>query len=256
MKTNLIFIIIVLFFSTVFSQELSYNSLFAYSRQIKNEKQTDGTLQDLSFDVHGRYTRSVTMEKLNEAKLISDFIIGYPVNWIDEYVSVDILATCNGKFMKAISPNITLNAEQKNILNTVDLGTGIIINVKYKSRNIENNIIENKIMNVSMMVIPEVEAEYVGGEQQLKKYLRESVISKISETTYKLLQDSIAIVIFTVNEEGEIINGKISKTSGDLKTDKLLLEAIYKMPKWKPAKNSKGKKVKQEFEFSVGNSGC
>jgi len=48
---------------------------------------------------------------------------------------------------------------------------------------------------------------------------------------------------------------QLSKTSGDQKTDKLLLKAINKMPKWKPAENSDGIKVKQEFEFSVGNCG-
>ena len=64
------------------------------------------------------------------------------------------------------------------------------------------------------------------------------------------------VVIFAINEAGEIVNAKISRSSGDSKTDKLLLETIYKMPKWKPAKNSKGIKVKQIFEFSVGNRGC
>ena len=36
------------------------------------------------------------------------------------------------------------------------------------------------------------------------------------------------------------------------KTDKLLLEVINGMPKWKPAENAKGVKVKQDFEFIGG----
>jgi TonB family protein len=63
-------------------------------------------------------------------------------------------------------------------------------------------------------------------------------------------------VLFTVSEAGEIVNTKISKTSGDAKTDKLMIEAINKMPKWKPAENAKGIKVAQEFEFGVGRGGC
>ena len=62
--------------------------------------------------------------------------------------------------------------------------------------------------------------------------------------------------MFTVNEEGEIVNAKISQTSGDSKTDKLFVEAINKMPKWKPAQNSKGVKVKQEFIFNLSGGGC
>lgn len=88
----------------------------------------------------------------------------------------------------------------------------------------------------------------------MTQYLRENAINKIPETTSKQLQQ--ALVGFTVNEKGAIANVQISKTSGDPNTDKLLLEAINKMPKWRPAEDSKGVKVKQEFEFSVGNVGC
>ena len=34
------------------------------------------------------------------------------------------------------------------------------------------------------------------------------------------------------------------------------METINKMPKWKPAENANGLKMKQEFEFSVGIPGC
>lgn len=230
----------------------------AYSKKwYTDEYNADtGYSQNLSYEVRGRYTRPVTMGKLNEAKLISDFIPGYPINWITDYVSVEILATSNGKTMKAMSANDVLSTEQKKFLTTADLGTGIIIDVKYKSKNIVTSNIENNIMNVSMVVVPEVEAEYIGGQQKLKKYLNENIINKFSEANRKQLQQTIAKVIFTVNEDGEIVNVKIISTTGDSKTDKLLVEAINKMPKWSPAENSKGIKVKQEFEFIIRNSGC
>ena len=243
----------VLFISlSAFAQNTAYNEQWYESENTAAK----GLPRELSYGVRGNYERPVTKEKLDVAKSISDFIPDYPVNWITEYVSVEILAACNGKVMKAVSANDVLSAEQKNILKTVDPGTAIIINVKYRSKNTVTDNIENHTMNVSMMIVPEREAEYVGGKQQMKKYLKENVINKIYETIPGQFQDANAIVIFTVNEEGEIVNAKISKTSGDPKTDKLLVEAITKMPKWKPAENSKGIKVKQEFEFSVGNGGC
>ena len=104
-------------------------------------------------------------------------------------------------------------------------------------------------------MVPETEAQYLGGYQLLKQYLKENAIDKISETNAKQLQ--LATVRFTINEEGQIIDAQIFKTSEDEKIDKLLLEAINKMPKWKPAENFNGIKVKQKFEFSVGNIvGC
>jgi len=213
-----------------------------------------GSSKELNFEVHGNYKRPVKKETLNEAKYLSDYIAGYPVNWIINYVSVEISGTSNGKAMKAISSNDALSVEQKNILATVDLGTEIVTNVKYKYKNTITDNLEDYEAHISMMIVPETEAEYIGGRELMKKYLRENVINKIPETTREKLQQGI--VIFTVSEEGEIVNAKISQSSGDTKADKLMVKAITKMPKWKPAENSKHVKVKQEFEFSVGNGGC
>jgi TonB family protein len=212
-----------------------------------------GFSQDLSYDVRVRYTHPVLMEKLNDAQLLSDFIADYPTNWVNDYASVEISATNAGKTMKAFGMNQTLNSTQKDILKKADLGTDIVIDVAYKYKNSVTNNIENRSMHVSMTLVPEVEAAFVGGYQQLTKYLKETVINQISETIPKEFQ--AGIVIFTINEQGEIANSQISKTSGDTKTDKLLLEAINNMPKWKPAENSKGIKVKQQFAFNVGRVG-
>ena len=134
-----------------------------------------------------------------------------------------------------------------------DLGTDVVIDVTYKQVNAITDNLDIRKMHISYTVIPEIEAEYLGGYEQMKKYLKETAINKISETDYEKLR---AAVRFTVNEQGEIANAQVSKTSGNQNTDKLLVEAINKMPKWKPAENSKGIKVKQEFIFNVGSGGC
>ncbi len=238
---------------TTFADDGTKNNSWYYKQDIHGK----GSAPELYYEVHAGATRSVIKEKLNEARFIKDFIDGYPVNWLDEYVSAEIKATCNGKVMKALSANDVLSTEQKNILHSADLTTNIEIKVKYKYKNSANENIEIGTMNISATVVnavPEIEAEYIGGYPQLSKYLKENAIDKITETTLKHFQQGA--VIFIINEEGEIVNAKISRSSGDTKTDNLLLETINKMPKWKPAKNSKGIKVKQVFEFSVGNMGC
>ena len=136
--------------------------------------------------------------------------------------------------MKAVSPNDVLSAEQKNILRTADEATDIIIEVTHKFKNPANDRIEVRTTHAALTVIPDIEAEYVGGYRQMIKYLKEKVMNKIAETTPKEFQQGI--VMFTVNEKGEIANAKIFRTSGDPKTDKLLIDAVNTMPKWKPAR--------------------
>jgi TonB family protein len=213
-----------------------------------------GFSQNLSYEVHGKYTHPVKKEILNNAESMSDIIPYYPIDWILSYVSVEISATLDGKEIMAANTNDRLSTEQKNILKAVDLGSDIVINIEYKSKNSVTGNIYLDDMNYSATVIPEIEAEYPGGQQQMTQYLEENAINKISDTTSGQIQE--AIVRFTVNEEGEIADAQVFKTSGDPKTDKLLLKVINKMPKWSPAEDSKGIKVKQEFEFSVGSVGC
>jgi TonB family protein len=109
-------------------------------------------------------------------------------------------------------------------------------------------------LHYTATVVPEHEAEYPGGRESMRAYLKESAISKIPNASFKELQQ--VIILFTVDEQGRITNGRLTTTSGDSKTDALLLKALMNMPKWKPAVNSDGIKVPQDFEFIVGNGGC
>ncbi len=214
----------------------------------------NGFSQDLNYEVHGKYIHPVKQEILNKAEIMGDIIPYYPAQWIMGYVSVDITAISDGKEMMASGTSDTLSKEQKNILDTVDLGSEILINIRYRYKNSVTGNIDIGRSNYSATLIPETEAEYPGGNATMTQYLKENAINKIPEASVKEFQP--ASVRFTVNEEGEIAKAQIFKTSGDPKIDKLLLKAINKMPRWKPAEDSKGMKVKQEFEFSVGNVGC
>jgi TonB family protein len=211
--------------------------------------------QQLKYDVRGLYARSVKKEKLQSAQSMADISAGYPSAWITDYVSAEILATTDGKTQKASSANDKLSEEQKNILQSVEPGTDIVINVTYKYKNPVTDNADIQKMHFALTVVPETEAEYMGGRQQLLQYVKEMAISKIPESDSKQMQP--AVVRFTVNETGEIINARVVKPSGNNQIDKLLLHTITNMPKWKPAQQANGVNVKQEFELSVGNNeGC
>lgn len=244
MKTLLVFASAVLF--TAFIAQEPNNSI---------RKDEPVLPQELRCGIQAKYARPITMGKLHEAGLVSELISGYPVNWITEYISVELKATCKGKTRQAVGPNDVLTAEQRNILKTVDLGSDIVIHVKYKYNDGIIDYTEDKELHVTMTLVPETEAEFMGGSGKLKEYVKSNISDKISETIPAQFQKGV--VLFTVDEEGKIMNAKITQTSGDLKTDRSLLDMVYNMPKWKPAENSKGMKVKQEFVLRIGNNeGC
>ncbi|MDJ1505937.1 energy transducer TonB [Xanthocytophaga agilis] len=210
---------------------------------------------DLSDTVHGRYIRSIKKERLKDAPDLD-----YPISWIIRNVSVQITTPANIETRKGVHPNDSIRTEQKYIPNWIDLGTNIVIDIAHTYTNSIHNTsagkaIEMNLMPSSSTEVPESEAQYIGGYQQLTAYINRNIMYKISETVFKQLQS--VVVAFTVNEKGDITNAKVSKTCGKSEIDKLLLDSITQMPKWKPAQNAKGIKVKQEFTCRIGKpTGC
>jgi len=211
---------------------------------------------DLSYVVRGRYYRPITIEKIQKAKLVSDLIEGYPSNWITAYISVEISSSCKKVKVNAKSFNDVLTDEQKSMLNRADVGTDIVITVKHNTKNTITNSLEKSEMNVSLTVIPEIEATYIGGYKDMIAYLKENSNAKIAAISTKQIQ--FTSINFTVNKNGKADNVMLMKASGITAIDELLVDLITNMPKWKPAENSKGDVVTQEFEFSIGSmvDGC
>ena len=213
-----------------------------------------GYSQDLMYEVRGAYTRPVKKAVLDNATTMSDISPGYPSSWIKDYNSTEITTTGNGQVMKAAGTNEILTEEQRNIIQIADLGSDIVVNISYQYENSATLKMDTRHMNFKMTVVPEKEAEYSAGYDQLIKYLEDNAIHKITEKSSQPFPSMI--VRFTVNEKGDIDNAFISQSSNDPEIDKIFLKAIHKMPKWKPAENAQGIKVKQDFEFSIGNGGC
>jgi hypothetical protein len=169
------------------------------------------------------------------------------------------VASNNGKVLSAHSSGNQLTAEQIHLLQIADLGSDINIKIKFKFKNQDaksvgsgNNIING---NLALTVVPDTEAEYPGGFAQLSDYFNKNVFNKISDenATDKIMNASVK---FTINEDGRVTNTKMSNTSADPQIDKLIIDQTAKMPKWNPAKNSAGVKIKQEFSIPFGGPGC
>ena len=210
---------------------------------------------NLPYVVKSVYSRSVTKAKLQKSKLLSDFIEGYPVNWISAYISVEISSESDGAKTSLLSKSDVLNDVQRNMLATADVDTRIVVKVKYNTKNMISHELEESEMNVSLTVIPEIEAEYSGGYEKLISYLKENSADKIAVIGNKEVQPST--IRFSIVENGSADNVRLIKTSGTAEIDNLLIELIVNMPKWNPAKNLKGESVSQQFDFKIGAmDGC
>ncbi|PHS03633.1 MAG: hypothetical protein COA88_15490 [Kordia sp.] len=208
---------------------------------------------DLFYAVGGAYLRSVTKGKLQKAQVLSHFIEGYPTNWISAYISVEISSRRNGFEANLFSDNNILSNAQKKLLANIDLDTEIVVKVKYNIKNAITHALEESEMNVSLTVIPEVEAEYVGGYEKMITYLKNNSIDKIGIISNMQVQSSV--IKFTIGKNGKANNVKLNKTTGNTEIDALLVDLLDNMPKWNPAKNAKGKSVPQQFEFKIGGMG-
>lgn len=208
----------------------------------------DSLTYDLSYDVHVNYAPiSISEEQLKEAVTLIDLNDRYKSSWMKEYISVEILTSYKGTVRKALSKNDTLSQQQKDHMISADLGTDISVKATYVPIGL-NDVKEYKF---TFTIHPENGAEYVAGQEELKKYLKATAIDNIAEGSLKQYQ--LAAIKFTISEEGQVVNPHIFWRSEDEKTDTLLLETIRQMPDWKPATYANGIKTKQELVFTVGD---
>lgn len=211
----------------------------------------DSSSKELSFEITRNHRVSaISKKKFNNAQTFGDVYSFYRPSWVREYLSVETSIIQNGSIKKFISTNDTLTSAQKELINTADFGSDIEVRIQYIA---ENNLKENtpREMDFKFSIATESDAKYVSGSRQINKYLKENAIDKIPASS--LDEQVLAVVKFTINEKGEVINPHIFQSSRDENIDEILLATISDMPNWKPAEYPNGKKIKQDFVFNVGN---
>lgn len=187
----------------------------------------------------------------NEAKELDLY---FKPSWIRSYVSVEIVATNQGKQRKEVGKNDILTRVQKEIIQNADAGTPIAVHIQYLP---ENTLSHNdvKTLDFEVNVKPLRDARYAGGDQKLKDYLASNAIDKIPEGSF--LPADFAAVQFTINESGKVVDAHVFESGFQLhphdKVNGILLEAVRQMPSWEPAEFCKGTTISQNYVFVVGN---
>lgn len=211
----------------------------------------DSTSFELSYDVHRNHPAiRMTADKLKQATTMNDLNKNFRTSWIKEYKRVEVITYQQGKIKKTRSTDHTLTEQQKQDMEQADPGSAIQVNIQYIP---DNNLKHNDIKEIdfSFIVDPEKNAQFPGGQEHLKQYLKENALDKIEELPFQKYQ--LSTITFTIDEDGLVSNPHLSWPTEDEQTDAILLEAICNMPNWKPATYNNGLTVKQEFVFTVGD---
>ena len=193
---------------------------------------------------------SISPVQLDKATTLNHLNHYCKTEWVKEYKSVDMTVVVKGKKNIVSTANDKLTTTQKQLIQSADIGSDIDVIIHYIP---DNNLSGNKIeeMDFSFRIDPEQEASFIGGKNQLDKYIEKTIINKV--TIDDVAQYQVAAIKFTIDEEGHVVDAHVAQASKNKDADKLLLKSICEMPNWQSAKYSDGTTTKQEFVFTIGD---
>ncbi len=213
--------------------------------------------QEMNYDIRGTWGKPIIQEQLVDVQTLKDINPGYPSSWIDEedYISAEIITIKSGKEEKAEGLNDQLTAQQKDLIRMASIGSDIKVEVKYNVKDFLKNIVEVKTLNFGLTVVPSLQAEYKGGREALRQYLKENTVDLYPTSDNPSVAQTV--IRFVIDKSGRAIHPQITETSKDEVIDALIIKAINNMPMWHPAQDAEGQPIEQEFEYVVGQViGC
>jgi hypothetical protein len=208
-------------------------------------------VDDFALDVGTRFIATISKEDLDKAVSISE-IIPQDANW-NRYSIVKTHVRIDNYDLETrvtnYSLNLVLNEPQLALLKKVQYSDNLQFGAELATNRETGNL------NYMVSVVPERQAEYVDGKDQLIAYLKENSSTMI--TLWKNNQWLAGKINFTVDKQGTISNVNLTSTSGNPTIDQHMIGLISKTSnKWVPAENAKGEKVDQVLTFSFGSLGC
>lgn len=206
---------------------------------------------DLYFFIGQPSWRSIKTSRLKKAVLISDIIDDYPTSWISNYKSV-IVSSNNGN--KSVGNDIKLTKEQLQLINGLVVNEELQIEIQYEFKNSVTNKLEGNTMIVNMIVEPEKPAEPIQDYEAMINKTKSDFLSQMNMMKINWMNEFS--ISFIINEMGNAEQIQVKTTTGNPKTDSVLVELVKQLPSWIPAKDENNQPVKQATVFSVGMNGC
>jgi len=207
--------------------------------------------QDVAFEIRP-FGPTISSESIENAKTLKDVFPRFREDWMKEYLSVEIQTICNEEQVSIFGKNNTLTIEQLSILNQADASSRITLIVEY----VPNNDLprEVKTYDEYVIVAPTKNAVFDEADPNGANYIQESLIANLSDEELKELHQMK--IHFTVDAEGKVNESCFSEPSHVDALNKKMMEALYAINTWKPAKTASGNSVSQTLEFIVTKDLC
>lgn len=211
---------------------------------------------DLVYKIDSRYITTITKEKLHQASTILDILPAKATQSIASYENVKVAVLHDDETETVeMGAGESLNKAQLDLLKSTNYSNNFYIYADYKTKSPYTGKLIDEYLSYYITVVPEKQAEYIGGQDLLVDYLRAS--SSVATASIERDQLRPGQFNFTITKDGSISNVKLSSTSGYPVVDDALIELIQNTPgKWTPATNALGEYVEQEFVFFFGVDGC
>ncbi len=198
----------------------------------------------------------IAHENIVVATKMSDLFSYYPGMWIEkvDWVQLEFIDKKESKKQKGTSTNFT--SDQLNLIKSCKVGDVLNFKAGYVAENAVTRKLENDEMDFKLKVIPYNEAKFRNGGFEFQKYVREQF--EKNGLDFKLSNLKTMFLKFTVNEDGKITNTTLLRSCGNADVDKKAIETFNAMQSWQPATSKDGKKLSQNFVFSLGKfeGGC
>lgn len=215
-----------------------------------------GLAQEIGFMLFNGSNKNIKKSELISAANLSEIKDGFPTSWIEKYFSIGIAtsATDGKEAVISESNHETLSTDQRKFLTETEIGSDIEFEIIYAPITpVEPN--EKRTINFSFTVAPEKDAMFIGGMDAMKEYITKTIFQKIS--TAEKEQFPKAVFSFIINVDGMATKVKMIESSGSIRIDQLISEAVLSMSKWNAASDMNANKVEQNFLLHIGNMiGC
>ncbi len=226
-------------------------SAFMFISPNSNKELTSEVASDFYYGVGTRYNATVTKSKLASAKTILE-IIPERAQWQSAPVKTVELSILNTYFLdlRATSNSLMLSKEQLQVIKSAHYSDDFRIMAYCMDANQHTYD-----LSYFITVVPETEASYKTGNDDLINFLKESS-SKAIEGLEKG-KIGPGKISFTIDQSGNITKVKLLSTSGYTNIDELMQSLIERTSgNWSPATNDQGEAVSQKLVFSFGSIGC
>ncbi|MEO1260370.1 MAG: hypothetical protein AAFZ15_16355 [Bacteroidota bacterium] len=215
---------------------------------------------DLVYNIGSRFGATVTKEELHKAKTVDD-ITPERAEWDKiTFLNMRVTVMQDDEEITALGENEVLNAGQAKLLQAAGYSTNFYMTGRGKRKGagpegLMDNPKDEFNFAYYFTIVPEKEAEYVGGIEKLISYLKKNSKKETAIITEEQLKP--CQINFTITKNGSVAEVTLNQTSGFPSVDNTFVKLLENMPgKWRPAKNGKGKEVDQELVFFFGRQGC